>query len=179
MSLARNLMFGLLLAISGALAWLLLEPAFGQALALRLLIGACSLALVWRELTTSPVRNARLAALAAWLLLTAGLFLFDPAAIIWLAAQATLLWLLRSLYRHDSVFIAGADALLMVLAVGAATATAMHTHSLFLTLWSLFLVQALHLLLPGRPAASPPTTSDPFETAWRCADAALRRLSIR
>ena len=65
-----------------------------------------------------------------------------------------------------------------------AVATAGYTRSMFLTLWSFFLVQALFVFIPGARAAVAPGSADidpedAFAQAHRSAESALRRLATR
>ncbi len=174
----------LALAISAA-GWVLhavCASMVGSALSLRMVVLAAAMLQVLALLATHPARSGRIVAAAAWLLLSGLLVLVDPNLTIWLVAQTGFIWLLRSLQRYDSLVPAAADALLCGFALAAAVATAMHTRSLFLSLWCYFLVQALAAFLPRRLGAKPTAAAvDPndFEAAFRTAEAALRRLSLR
>lgn len=169
----------LLLSVAGAIVHTALAPLLGTGLVLRAVIvglGAAYLAVLLHALRA---RIGRSVVLAGWLALTLLLCVFDPTLWVWLLAQALIVWLVRSLYRHESVSAALADAALNAFALVTAIATAAYTHSVLLTLWSWFLVQALFVLI-GRPAAATANASDDsFAQAYRTAEAALRRLSTR
>ena len=174
----------LALAISAA-GWMLhavCASLIGSALSLRLVVLIAAMLQVLALLATHPGRSGRIVAGAAWTLLSLLLVALAPPLTVWLVAQTGFIWLLRSLQRYDSLLPAGADALLSGFALAAAIATAMHTRSLFLSLWCYFLVQALAAFLPRRLGANPIAPAidpDDFEAAFRTAEAALRRLSLR
>jgi hypothetical protein len=174
----------LALAIS-VLGWVLHSVIGGFVdigVSLRVVVLVAAMLQVLALLATHPQRSGRVVAAGAGLALSGLLVLVDPALPVWLVAQTGFIWLLRSLQRYDSLLTASADALLSGFALSAAIATAMHTRSLFLSLWCYFLVQALAAFLPRRlPAAAPPTAAcvNDFEASFRTAEAALRRLSLR
>lgn len=176
----RGAMVALLLSALGALAFKLLAPLAGVGSGLKLLTLALSGAYLLWLLTSHHARVGRFASMTAWLGATATLLLFDPALWTWLTATVVLVWLIRCLYAHTSLQAAMLDAGLNGVALAAAIATAMHTRSLFLTLWCFFLVQALYVLIPGPAAGSTHApASDRFDTAERTAQGALRRLATR
>jgi hypothetical protein len=176
----RGALVALLLSALGALAFKVFAPLVGAGSGLKLLTLALSAAYLLWLLARHHARVGRIASAAAWLIAATSLLLFDPALWTWLLVQVALLWLLRCLYAHDSLQAALLDAGLNGFALAAAVATAAHTRSLFLTLWCFFLVQALYVLIPGPAARSAQAPdSDPFDTAERAAQVALRRLATR
>jgi hypothetical protein len=177
----RGVAVALALSVVGAVVYTALAPVLGSGVVLRYLVaglGAAYLALLLREL---GARIGRVVVVAGWLAVTFALVAFDPSIWVWLLAQATLIWLVRSLYRYDGLPSAFADAALSAFAVMAAIATAAYTRSAFLTLWSFFLVQALYVLIgAGRDSRQADADgADAFGEAHRSAETALRRLSIR
>lgn len=176
----RGALVALLLSALGALGFKLFAPLVGAGSGLKMLILALSAAYLLWLLGRHHARVGRIAIVTAWFLVAALLLAFDPVLWTWLLTQVALVWLLRCLYAHDSLRSALLDAGLNGLALAAAVATAAHTRSLFLTLWCFFLVQALYVLIPG-PAARVATEpgDDPFDTAERAAQVALRRLATR
>ncbi|MCB1552599.1 MAG: hypothetical protein KDJ14_02230 [Xanthomonadales bacterium] len=173
---------GFALSLCGALVHFVLAPIFGTADSLRavvlLVAGGYGLLLF----PVLQVRVGRIVLAVLWMSLALMLAVFDPGLVFWIGGQLGFFWLVRSLYRHDGLIAAALDAGLCVLALSAALAVASHTHSLFLSLWSLLLVQALCFAVPGRRASAQHSTDDPhagdrFDQAHRSAEAALRRLS--
>ena len=165
----RQVGYGLLLSAAGAVLFAGLSGLIGSATLLRALIvvlGAAYLALLLHGLR---VRIGLVVTLACWIAVTLLLFAFDPRLWAWLLAQVAMVWLVRSLYRYDSLAAAIADAALSGLALATAIATAGYTRSMFLTLWIFFLVQALFVFIPGARAAVAPNDGgiDPFPNARR------------
>ena len=177
----RGVAVALVLSVIGAFTFTALEPLIGRGLGLRWLIAGLGFGYLIVLLNESQVSVGRIVTVVIWLVVTALLLVFDSALWLWLLVQVGLIWLVRCLYLHGSVLLALADAALNSLAVAASLATALHTHSLFLTLWTFFLVQALYVLIPKLHVATAQakTDADGFEQAYRTAEAALRRLSIR
>lgn len=174
----------LALAIS-VLGWVLHSVIGGFVdigVSLRVVVLVAAMLQVLALLATHPQRSGRVVAAGAGLALSGLLVLVDPALPVWLVAQTGFIWLLRSLQRYDSLIPAGADALLSAFALGAAIATAQHTHSLFLSLWCFFLVQALTAFVAVRTAAAHAASAcgeTDFDTSYRNAETALRNLSLR
>jgi hypothetical protein len=182
----REAGIGFLLSLAGALAHVVLAPLFGAAESLRLIVLGASAAYGCLLLPALAVRVGRIVLALLWIGLAVVLAVFDPGLVFWIGSQLGFFWLVRSLYRHDGLIAAGLDAGLCLLAFAAALACASHTHSLFLSLWSLFLVQALCFAVPAarashrNPGAVGRATSETrFDQAHRSAEAALRRLSAR
>jgi hypothetical protein len=176
----RGAGLALLLSTAGAFAFKVFAPLVGAGTGLKLLVLALGLAYLLLLLARHRVRIGRLASMAAWAGCAALLFALDPLPWVWLLAQTALVWLLRCLYAHDSLRAAALDAALNGLALSAALATAMHTGSLFLSLWCFFLVQALYVLIPAtRPVNPEPSADSSFDQAERTARAALRRLATQ
>ena len=173
----------LALSIVGAVAYDALATLIGAPSASRLVVTVLGLAYAVMLLRGLDARIGRVVAVAAWLAFDAALFAFNPPLLLWLAAHAFAIWLLRCWCRYTSAFAALADGALSLFALAAASVAAVHSHSMFLALWSFFLVQALFVLIPEtlrpRPAAAPPEDDDRFDQAHRSAEAALRRLTTR
>ncbi len=180
----RQIGSGLMLSVVGGVLYAALSPFIGSGTLLRALVvglGAIYLALLLHDLRA---RIGLVVTLAGWALVTGLLCAFNPTFWVWLLAQTLVIWLLRCLYRYDSLATAIADAAVSGFALATALATASYTHSLFLTLWSWFLVQAMFVFIPPSrapttAAAPEPDSDDAFGQAYRTAEAALRRLSHR
>jgi len=99
-------------------------------------------------------------------------------------AHLGIIWVIRSLYFHASVLSAFADLGLSGFSLIAAIWAFSQTGSLFMTLWTLLLVQALFVAIPSSFRKGDGEDSadevDEFQRAHANAEAALRRLtSIR
>ncbi len=96
--------------------------------------------------------------------------------------QIGALWLIRSIYFYSSGLSALIDLALNLVAVASGYWAAVHTGSVFLTLWCFFLVQALFVAIPPkvkRQCRRPPAThreSENFERARLSAEKAIRQL---
>ena len=94
-----------------------------------------------------------------------------------------LVWLVRALYHQPGPLAALMDLALNLGALMAGLWAFKFADSMFLGIWTFFLVQALFVAMPsadGRRAGSDAGTGpqpDQFQTAYRSAEAALRKLS--
>jgi len=174
---------GVALALSsvGAIAFNATAVVIGSAAALRLVIAGLGIVYAVLLLRGLRARVGRMLAIGAWLALDVALFVFDPPLLLWLMAQTVAIWLLRCWCCYASFFAALADGALGMFALAATAVAAAHSHSVFLALWSFFLVQALFVLIPAnlrqRHAAALPDDEGRFDQAQRSAEAALRRLA--
>ena len=166
-------------ALQGALATIL--PA---APGLRLVVPVIGLAYVVYLLARSRERVGRVTAFLAWALIASVVWLLEPPLSLYLLVHLALIWLIRSLFFHSGVLSALLDLGLSILALAAALWAATQSGSLFLSLWSFFLVQALFVAIPARlprkatPGRGEPPHEDRFRRSQRAAQSALQRLSV-
>ena len=104
-----------------------------------------------------------------------------PPLSLYLLVHAAAVWLVRSLYFHSSFAPALIDLGLSFLSITASAWAMSRSGSLFLSIWTFFLVQALYVLIPqvlGAKArqVQPGPQNQEFRCAERQADAALRQL---
>ncbi len=94
-----------------------------------------------------------------------------------------LIWTVRSLLTHRRLTASMLDGVLCLFSLACALTAAVLTRSLWLTVWSFFLPQALFVYLPYPRGAAPSTAQDApdpqgrrehFARAHRAAEAALR-----
>lgn len=166
------------LSVVGALGFIALGTVTDHATALRLTITAVATAYFLTVLRASTVRTGRTVSVAAWLVGTVMLWLWWPSLSGYCATYVVAIWLARSLYLHSSFFAVCGDLFIGLLALTAATVAITQTQSLFLALWCFFLTQATYAWLPRsaqRCAKVPPL--DPFNHAYRTAQAALHRIA--
>lgn len=173
----------LALSIAGALAWSALGWILSPAVALRWVIAVLGIVYAVLQLRGLDARVGRLMATGIWLALDVALFAFNPPLLEWLLAQAAAIWMLRCWACHGSFFAAMADGVLGLFAVAGSVAVVHATHSVFLALWTFFLIQALFVFIPdslrSTPRTSAPDNEDRFAQAQRSAEAALQRLANR
>ena len=168
-------------SLAGSLLYAVLVPALAGGPVLRLLVAGIALGYLLYLLRRSRERVGRVTVVAAWAVAATVIWLLDLPLLLYLALHLVLIWLARSLYFYSSVLPALADLVLSGLSLAAALWAAGHSHSLFLAIWSLFLVQALFAFIPATLQRSGGDSTDPepdrFDLAHRAAQTALRKLS--
>ena len=173
----------LLFAGAGSVLFTLLAPWFGAALLLRGLCSASALAYVLYLVARSRLRSGRVTLFVAWTVVAAVIAVLSPSLLIMVVAHLVVMWLLRAVLFHTSLLTALADLALSGLALAAACWALLATGSVFVTLWSLWLVQAAFALLPAhlgdqrRSRQHDHDRAQRFKRAARSAEQALRTLS--
>ncbi len=173
----------LIAALIGSMALTIGPAIVGLDITLRLTIAGLGLGYMLYLLARSEESIGRVVTVVGWLLASgiAGSLIADP--LIYLALHLVMLWLVRVLYHQPGFVAALLDLGLHLLATTAGIWAFVHADSVFLGIWSFFLVQALFTALP---AAQPRKThqrgerqipGERFAQAQRSAEAALRRLS--
>ena len=177
----RSVVLALVISVVVAMVNGVLAQLVDRGTALRLSIVLASMFHVGALLASSPIRSGRVLAVLAWLALTGLLWMFDPPLGSWLLMITAFSWLLRSLQRYESLLSAGLDGLISAFSMVAAISAALHSHSLFLSLWCYFLVQSLHVCVPQRSADREPASGSDrdFDASLRSAETALRQLTTR
>jgi hypothetical protein len=172
----RHAGIALLISIAGAVGHSLLWPVLGASDAARLLLlGAGSAYLLATMLDNGG--PGRLVFAAGWIGVAMVLLLMNPPLLFWLLAALAAIWLQRCLLRHRGPLAAAIDAALCATSAMAAIWTLQYSRNLWLALWVFFLLQALHMFLPGAAAVASGATGQRFDAARRAAEAALRRIS--
>ena len=172
-SFLEGVVFAALAALGAALGLFALDLIGPRREAFVLVLGALGLAYLLYLLARAPERAGRVVAVTLWALATATVAALWPDPGSMLLTQAGLLWLTRALYHQGSLRGALADLALIAAGLAAAAWAGATTGSLFLAVWTGFLVQALFPLLPG---AARDAASDPFREAARVAGRALAQL---
>ena len=186
------------LAISffGSMAFSLLSPLLGVAMAARIVLVAISGCYLWvlirkpntlkvtvatRNLSSPKSRVGKTLALTFWCGLTLLLCLVNPNLYWWLLTLISFTWVIRSLFLYQNILASIGDGLLTGIAIVAALATAFHTQSMFFSLWAFFLTLALSAYLPGfnyaKSDTKTPQRQDRFNHAYQLADKAIRKMS--
>jgi hypothetical protein len=173
----------MIISLAAAAASLLLGGFVIYGLLFELLLYAATLAYLLYLLKRSKARIGRVLVIAAWAITSLTSWFFDVVLLEQVLIQAGMIWLVRSLYFHGSLFSAALDFGLVSAGLAASAWAMVNTGSLAAALWSFFLVQALFSWLPqlGREQSSNdlPGSTDPshFQSAHRVAEAAVRKLS--
>ncbi len=172
-------------SIVGAVLFTVLLSLFAGGFLLRGLIALMGLSYIIYLLKRSGERVGRITTLSLWLAAALGIWLLGLSLPLYLLAHLGLIWLVRSLYFHSGPIAAFADLGLLLFGLAAALWAWLHTGSLGISLWCFFLVQALFVFIPvslrlgqSQERASA-TEKDPFQQAYRTAEAAVARLSGR
>jgi len=148
----------------------------------RVLISLAGVAYLLYLFSRCREKVGRMTALSVYVSMVIATWVFMP-SIPWVViAHLGLIWLIRSMYFYSSVLSALLDLGLTVLSVVGAVAAYLHTDSLFLGLWCLFLVQALFTWVPSnwqRQSAQKksPVENERFDVAYRAAENAVRKLA--
>lgn len=129
----------------------------------------------------SKEKRGRVAVTILWLVYALSVWVFAPSTLIILFAHVGAIWLVRTLFYHNSLLVASFDFGLITISVFVSIWTLMHTHSLLLTTWVFFLLQAVFSILPEQIQLQSKTVvsekDDEFERAYAVAEAAVRQLS--
>ncbi|MET0070556.1 MAG: hypothetical protein ABW096_10990 [Candidatus Thiodiazotropha sp.] len=160
-----------------------LTSLFAPGFVLRILIALMGLSYVFYLLRRSGEKVGRITTMALWSMSAALIWLMGLSLPFYLLAHLGLVWLIRSLYYHASLISALLDLALVLFGLAVAVWAMLQTESLFLTVWSFFLVQALFVVIPNswkqaeKPGTIPNLADDSFQQAYRTAQAALTKLS--
>ena len=150
---------------------------------LRLLIAGMGLGYILYLLSRSRERVGRIAMLALWAVAATATWFVAPSLTLYVLAHLGLVWVVRSLYFYASALPALVDLGLNGLAFASAVWAATATHSIFLSIWCFFLVQALFVFIPrrlrrsGRAGRPERGDDDRFQHAYRVAESAVQKLS--
>lgn len=159
-----------------------LTPFFGFGSVIRLLIPALGLAYLVYLMSRSGQRVGRITTISLWTALAAVTWWAAPPIPLYLLIHVAAIWLVRSLYFYSGIVPALMDLGLSALSISASAWAISRSGSVFLAIWTFFLVQALFASIPAsvqtRTRAERTTVADNecFKQAKRQADAALRRL---
>jgi hypothetical protein len=181
-TLLDGVTLAMVISLAAAAASLLLGGLIVYGLMFELLLYGATLAYLLYLLKRSNARIGRLLVISVWATISFSCWFFDVALLQQILIQAGLVWLVRSLYFHGSLFSAALDFGLVSVGLAASAWAMVNTGSLAAALWSFFLVQALFCCLPqlaGMQSAAADQSTEPstFQTAHRVAEDAVRKLS--
>jgi len=143
-------------------------------LTVTLIFSAYLIYLLWR----SPGKTGRVTAMVFWGLSLFTLWLVNPTLIIYLVTHVTAIWLIRSYFFHSGILFTFIDLILMILSLVAAAWAYSSTHSMLISIWLMFLIQALFGLIPNHQHQTNSLNHcEQFIQAQRNAESALRKLS--
>ncbi len=183
MSFLRGVGIAFAIALAVSVLFSVLTSVGSSFAALRSLVPAAGFAYLLILMARSPHRSGRVTAILAWAVAAVGLWFFVPGITAYFLLHGLLIWAIRSMCWYRSPLSALMDLGLTLMSLAAAVWAGQHTGSLFLSVWSLFLVQSLFVLIPTgtgsehRVTAPTMDDEDPFVRAERVAQTALRRLA--
>jgi len=181
-SLKESLLLAIIMTLLSTLLTSIMGSLFGTQLAIKLTTISISLVYMIYLLSRSQSKTGRVAVTGIWGGITLISMVVVDAPLYFIGIQICSLWLVRSLYYYNSILSAAGDLLLISASFITAAWAWNMTNSLLISFWSLFLVQALFVLIPEQfnSATSNNTyhhshSRDPFEHAYQAAEAALKQ----
>ncbi|WP_295444296.1 hypothetical protein [uncultured Thiodictyon sp.] len=177
---------GALVALAAALGASVLHTGLRLALwpgqALTLTTATLGLGYLLYLVSRSGERAGRVLLVLAWVPATGTALALVPGVWPQVLMQLGLVWVARVWCFHATPGAALLDLGLILSGAAAGLWAGVHSGSLFLALWCLFLIQALFAAIPARPGhradrtTTPGAPPDPFDLACRAAEGALRRI---
>jgi hypothetical protein len=173
----------LVISLGAAAASLVLGGFFTYAALFNLVLCTATLIYLVYLLKRSKARVGRVVVIASWALTSLGCWFLDVPLFTQVLIQAGLIWLVRSLYFHASIFAAALDGGLIAAGIAASAWAMLNTGSLAGALWSFFLVQALFCWIPDLNRKQPDDIycdqqdQSSFQSAHRVALDAVRKLT--
>lgn len=139
-----------------------------------------ALYLLWLLISHRQHREISLV-FVGWAILAAAIYGLGLGLMTSIFSCVLLAWIVRSVMRYRRLHCIAADAVLSVAAIGIALSVAGYSHSVFLSIWSYFLVQALVFLMPeqksGKRSNHDNSSMERFEKARASAQAALQQIN--
>lgn len=177
----RGVVVAAVLALVGAIAYSGLATLIGAGFALKLITVALGGAYVLYLLSGTEDRTGRIAVFVGWLTVTGVVGFLTAGLTMTLITQVLLISTIRALYHHGSVLAALLDLGLSAFALSALVWASAESGSLFLSVWTFFLVQALFVAIPSdfktQKAGAQKPEADQFDRAFRTAESAIRRIA--
>ena len=172
----HGLIVAAVLAFASAATIASIAPWTGMSAIVRVAIPMIAFAYVVYVVRASSVKTGVLTTCSLWSVLAVIAWWVAPPLPAYLLIHVGAIWLVRSLYTYSGIVPALTDLVLSGLATAGLVWSLSRTGSVFLGVWTFFLVQALYVFIPRsvRQVTSP--TNYSFDSARRQADAALQQL---
>jgi len=180
-SFIEGVVVAIALSVIGSAIAFVLAPLVGRIEIMYLLITSISFVYLVYLLKRSTERVGKITTVVLWLVVTGAIWVAGLPVLLLGVVQIGFIWLARSLYFYSGVLPALVDLGLTALSVVIAFWAATHSGSLFLGIWTFFLMQALYVVIP-QPLRTgggfqKNAEDDAFQRAYRNAEAAVRQLS--
>ncbi|MCP4876378.1 MAG: hypothetical protein GY896_13025 [Gammaproteobacteria bacterium] len=178
-----GIVIAIVISLGAGAAKLVLGGFIAHSTLFSLLLCAATLIYLIYLLKRSNARIGRVVVIIGWALASLAGWFFDLLLFEQVLVQAGVIWLVRSLYFHGSMFSAALDFGLVSCGLAASAWAMVNTGSLVGALWSFFLVQALFCWIPQltrQQAGDLYTTRQnlsSFQCAHRVALDAVRKLT--
>jgi len=177
----ESIIVAVIFSVVVALVFTVMSAFFPTRWLLQALITGGSFIYILYLLYRSTEKSGRVAVATLWLVYALAAWAFAPSILIMLFAHVAAIWLVRTLFYHNSLLIAVCDLGLIIFSVLATIWTLLHTHSVLLATWVFFLLQSLYSILPEKLQAptrqQPQAQANEFERAYSAAQTAVRQLS--
>ena len=176
----RQVVVALALSFVGSVLFVSVKQITSPHAALQGIISLVALCYSGYLLAGCSVTTGRVTVAATWFTVAAACWFGNLSTGAFVLIHISMIWVIRSLFYHSSPITALLDFILTGLSFAAAVWAMLQSESLFLSLWSFFLVQALFVFIPAslEPLAANNHLHDQqFQSAYRTAEAALGKLS--
>ncbi|HFD11886.1 MAG TPA: hypothetical protein ENJ32_05390 [Crenotrichaceae bacterium] len=177
----EGVLVALLVSTAGSIVYQLLSRSYTDVTTWRFLIVFVSAVYGFYLLKRSHRYGGRLITCVFWLLMLLAAWFYVPAIREFVLMNVVSVWLLRSLYFHDNVISVLLDLGLNLFSLAVSLWAFVQTDSISLSLWCLFLVQALFPVIPGncfnKEKNHENNRDSKYQHALQIAEAAMETLS--
>lgn len=187
----QGVVVALVLSLFGSALFSVFTPIFTNHSMLRVIIALVALGYILYLLNASQSRTGKVTCLSLWVLVAVSTWYLSPSILLYALIHIGMIWLIRSLFHYQSTLTSLIDFGLNTLSLIVALWAIEQTNSLFISLWTFFLMQALCMAIPSKchdALCKIPMDialidkqehdgNDRFNRAFHSAQSALRRLS--
>ncbi len=145
----EGLLVALILSFLGTVIFFVIDTLFlvtNQFYLTSSILSACYLLYL---MIRSQTKLGRFTAFLLWFVVTASSWFAAIPLSLFILVQLGIIWMIRSLYFYSSLFSAASDLFLTGISIAAALWAGFHSGTLFLALWSFFLIQSLFIFIPS------------------------------
>ncbi len=180
-SILQNIGLAIVLTIVAATAGILSFGMFSSTVSSKLVIILVTLFYLVRLVSCSQLRAGKLILNLGCLVLLLGGGLFFEQLGSLLVMATVMIWMVRSFLYYSSIVASCADLVLCLMSLVGFAFSFNSSHSIGVAVWSFFLIQALHSLIPERfgvtgHAAEEDQSVHRFDRAYRSAEQAIQQI---
>ena len=183
----NGIIVAFLISLAAGAASLVFSGFVSKITLFSIILCTATLAYLLYLLKNSSARVGRVVVICGWAVISLVCWMFDVPLFEQVFIQAGIIWLVRSLYFHASIFAAMLDFGLVSVGLAASAWAMVNTGSLGTAVWSFFLTQSLFCWIPdlARKLSSdvygaqykPQPGQTSFQSAHRVALDAVRKLT--